>query len=131
MKEMIIPPDRSFGRTFAFIFCAIAAYFYFFANKLILTLLILAIIFLALAQFTPKILHPLNYIWTLFGFLMSKITNPIFLCLVYFLVITPTGLMLRLFGKDILRLKLNGQEESFWIDKEESRTTQESMKVQF
>jgi len=131
MTEMNIPPDKSFGRTMAFILCAIAAYFYFKMNKVLIPLFVISAIFIILAQFKPKLLHPLNFAWTYFGFVMSKVTNPLFLTLVYFTLITPMGLLLRLVGKDILRLKMNIKDKSYWIEKENTRPANESMKVQF
>ncbi len=131
MKEMNIPEDKSFGRTMAFLLMAIATYIYFQLDKLVLPLFITSIILVIIAQLIPKILHPLNYLWTLFGFLMSKITNPIFLTIVYFMTITPMGILLRILNKDLLRLKFKAADESYWITKEESRTSKEAMKAQF
>jgi hypothetical protein len=131
MKDMHIPPDKSFGRTMAVIFFLIAAYFYYSREVILIPLIIIGGAFLFLSQFFPKWLHPLNYLWTLFGFTMGKITNPIMLTLVYSLMIFPISLILKLTGRDLLNLKFKKELDTYWIEKKNTRDLKESMKVQF
>ena len=79
--------------------------------------LIISFIFLFLALLNSKILTPLNKLWFKFGILLGKIISPIIMGIIFFLVVTPIGLLMRLFGKDVLNLKLNKKESSYWIEK--------------
>ncbi len=67
----------------------------------------LALVFLILARWRPGLLAPLNKIWTALGLLLTKVMNPIVMGVVFFIVVTPIGLLMRLSGKDPLRLRRN------------------------
>ena len=88
-------------------------------------------IFLLAALAAPAILTPLNRVWTALGALLHKITNPIILGVFFYLVFTPFGSVLRLLGKDFLRLKLDADAESYWILREPAGPPPESMSNQF
>ena len=75
----------------------------------------IALIFLVLGLINSKILTPLNLIWVKFGELLGKIIAPIVMALVYFVVLTPISLILRLIKKDILKLKILKNADSYWI----------------
>ena len=88
---------------------------------------------LLLGQLSPiayglQILTPLNIFWIKLGILIGKFVSPIIMGLVFFLVVTPIGLIFRSAGKDFLRLKKNSTKNTYWIDKESYKT---SMKKQF
>ncbi len=70
-----------------------------------------------MAVFYPKLLAPLNHLWFKFGLLLHKIVNPVVLAIMFFLVITPIGLLMRALGKDPLRLRLDKAATSYWIDR--------------
>src|SRR5207244_8677553 len=76
-----------------------------------------AVAFLVVAYTFPKALSPLNKLWLKFGLLLYKVMNPLILGLLFFITIAPIGLVMRLFGKDFLRLKMDRQATSYWIDR--------------
>ena len=84
-------------------------------------------IFLVLGIMNSKILTPLNKIWFKFGVFLGKIVSPLIMVIIYFFVVTPIGLMLKVFKKDVLRLKFN-KNKSYWIEKTEPKS---KMKNQF
>ena len=117
MKENIqISSNRSFGIVFFIVFLLVALYPLLNNENPRIWSLILSVIFLFLGIINSKILNPLNILWFKFGILLGKIVSPIVMGVIYFLVVTPTGLLMRLFGKDILNLKFNN-EKSYWIEK--------------
>ena len=87
----------------------------------------ISIIFLILGILNSKILSPLNKIWFKFGLLLGKIISPIVMGIIFFIVVTPTGLILRLFQKDVLNLKFNNNN-TYWIEKSGPKS---NMKNQF
>ena len=78
--------------------------------------LIIAIIFLVLGLINSKILTPLNKLWFKFGILLGRIVSPIIMGIIFFLVVTPIALIMRIISKDLLNLKFN-KEKSYWIEK--------------
>lgn len=86
-------------------------------------------VMLLLALAAPKVLEPANRLWMKLGLLLGRIVNPIILSLMFFLVFTPIALLLRLFGRDLLRFRGDTQASSYWI----TRTPVEAstMKNQF
>ena len=88
---------------------------------------IISIIFLVLGLFNSKILTPLNKLWFKFGIFLGKIISPIIMGIIFFLVVTPIGLLMRLSGKDLINLKYNNNK-SYWIEKNGPKS---KMKNQF
>ena len=86
-----------------------------------------SILFLLLGIINSKVLTPLNKIWFKFGILLGKIVSPVVLAIIFFLVVTPTGLIMRMLGKDLLKLKKN-KNKTYWIKKENNLS---NMKNQF
>ena len=128
MKNLKLPSNRNFGIVF-FIFFFILSLWPLLNNGEILKLpLILSIIFLLLGIFNSKILTPLNRMWMKFGVLLGSIISPIVMGIIFFGIITPTGFILRIFKKDILMLKKNPKNNTYWIDKDNSNN---DMKNQF
>ena len=82
--------------------------------------------FLILGLINSKILTPLNKLWFKFGILLGKIVSPLIMGIIFFLVVTPIGLIMRLLGKDLLNLKYNNK--SYWIEKDGPKS---KMKNQF
>jgi hypothetical protein len=87
--------------------------------------------FLAAAVLYPGVLHPLNRLWTAFGLLLHKVVNPLVMGLLFFLVVTPTALLMRVFGKRPLDLGFEKERESYWIDRDPPGPAPEGMKNQF
>ena len=84
--------------------------------QFIIGLFLISLMFFILGLFNSKILGPLNQIWFKFGILLGKVVSPIVMGIIFFLVITPISILLKIFGKDVLKLKLNNNE-TYWIKK--------------
>ena len=123
-----ISSNKSFGILFFIVFFLIGIWPLFNGEVLRIWPIPIALIFLVLGLINSKILTPLNLIWVKFGELLGKIIAPIVMALVYFLVLTPISLILRLIKKDILKLKILKKTESYWIKREKKIG---SMKKQF
>ena len=91
----------------------------------------LSAVFLLLALVAPKILAPANRAWTKFGLLLHKIVSPIALGILFFGVVTPTGFVMRLLGKDLLRQRFDRSAKSYWIARTPPGPDAESLKNQF
>ncbi len=116
MDDVKIGSNRSFGIVFFIVFLLIALYPLLKGNDLRIWSLIISIIFLILGLINSKILVPLNRLWFKFGLLLGKFISPLIMGIIFFLVVTPIGIVMRLFKKDLLNLKYN-KKETYWIDK--------------
>ena len=116
MDDIKIGSNRSFGLVFSIVFLIIAIYPLINSEGLRVWSLIIAIIFLVLGLINSKILTPLNKLWFKFGILLGKILSPVIMAVIFFLVVTPIGLFMRMIGKDLLNLKFN-KNKSYWIEK--------------
>ena len=110
-----ISSNKSFGILFFIVFFLIGIWPLFNGETLRIWSIPIALIFLVLGLINSKILTPLNLIWVKFGELLGKIIAPIVMALVYFVVLTPISLILRLIKKDILKLKILKNADSYWI----------------
>ena len=117
MDEVKLGSNRSFGIVFFIVFVLIAIYPLINQGEVRIWSLIISFLFLFLGLLNSKILTPLNKLWFRFGLFLGKIISPIIMAVIFFLVVTPIGLLMRLFGKDILNLKLNKKKTSYWIEK--------------
>tara|TARA_B100000579_G_C22696782_1_gene787783 strand:- start:55 stop:441 length:387 start_codon:yes stop_codon:yes gene_type:complete len=122
-----LPTNRNFGIIFSIVFLIIALWPLLKQNDLRLWSLYISGIFFILGLLNSKLLLPLNKIWFKFGILLGSIIAPIIMGIVFFLVVTPTGLIMKLFRKDLLNLKKN-KKETYWLDKDNSNS---SLKNQF
>ena len=111
-----ISSNRSFGIVFFIFFLIVSLYPLLNENELRLWALIISVIFLVLGLIDSIILTPLNKSWFKFGILLGKIVSPIVMGVVFFLVVTPISLIMKLFGKDILNIKKN-KKQTYWIEK--------------
>ena len=111
-----ISSNKSFGIVFFFIFLIISIWPLLNGNEIRIWSLIISIVFLTLSLVYSKILTPLNKLWFKFGILLGSFISPIIMGLVFFIVVTPTALIMKIFGKDLLNLKKNN-EKSYWIKK--------------
>ena len=112
-----LPTNRNFGIVFFIVFLLIGLWPILNNENLRFWSLIISIIFLILGIFNSKLLTPLNKVWMKFGLILGTIISPIIMGIIFFLVVTPTGILLRLFGKDILKLKKN-KSDSYWTIKD-------------
>ena len=117
MDEIKLGSNRSFGIVFFIVFILIAIYPLINQEEVRIWSLIISFFFLFLGLLNSKILTPLNKLWFKFGILLGKIISPIIMGVIFFLVVTPIGLLMRLFGKDVLNLKLNKKKSSYWVKK--------------
>ena len=127
MKELKMPTNRNFGIVFCILFALIGLWPLFNSQNPRYWSLIISFIFLILGLLNSRILNPLNYIWYKFGLFLGSIVSPIIMGLIFFLVVTPIGIIMRILKKDILNLKKNNKD-TYWIKRKESKT---SMKKQF
>ena len=116
-NDVKIGSNKSFGIVFFIVFLIISFYPLINQENIRVWSLIISLIFLILGLLNSNFLRPLNKIWFRFGLLLGKVVSPIIMSIIFFLVVTPIGLLMRLFGKDVLNLKLNKKKSSYWIEK--------------
>ena len=122
-----ISSNKSFGIVF-FLFFLIVSLYPLLKNQEIRYLsFFLSLLFLILGILNSKILTPLNKIWFEFGIFLGKIVSPLLMGAVFFFVVTPIGIIMKLLKRDLLNLRFN-QNQSYWIDKNEPKS---KMKNQF
>ena len=116
MDDIKVSSNRSFGIVFFIVFLLIALYPLINQGEFRLWSLIISFIFFILGILNSKILTPLNKLWFKFGIFLGKIVSPIIMGIIFFFVVTPIGVLMRIFGKDVLNLKYNN-DKSYWIKK--------------
>ena len=108
--------NRSFGLLFFIVFLAFALWPLTKKGEINIYLISIALIFLVLGLLNSKILSPLNKAWIKFGEILGRVIAPIVMAVVYFLILTPISLLVRLFGKDLIGVKFsNDIKKSYWI----------------
>ena len=127
MDDIKISSNKSFGIVFFVVFLLIAIYPLTHGGDIRIWSGMISFIFLVLGLLNSSILTPLNKIWFRFGIILGKIISPVIMAIIFFLVVTPTGLIMRILRKDILNLKYN-KNKSYWIEKEGPKS---KMKNQF
>ena len=120
--------EKSFGVVFSIVFLIVSLYPLTNSEGLRIWALVVSVIFLLLAYVAPKILSLPNKLWFKFGLLIGSIVAPIVMAFVYFATVLPTGLIIRLLGKDLLNQKLDKNAKSYWSERKEPMG---SMKNQF
>ena len=123
--------DRSFGLVFAVVFAIVAFWPLTGGHGPRWWAFAVAAAFLLAALLRPGLLAPLNRLWTRLGLLLHKIVNPLVMGLMFFLVITPMGIVMRMTGKDPMRLRRDGAAATYWILREPPGPEPQSMKNQF
>jgi len=116
MDDIKISSNRSFGIVFFVVFLLIALYPLINDNQIRLWSFIISLIFLILGLIKSRILTPLNKLWFRFGLFLGRIISPLIMGIIFFLVVTPIGFIMRILGKDLLNLKYNNKR-SYWIEK--------------
>ena len=127
-KKHKIPSNRSFGLVFFAVFLIVAVWPLKNEEDIRLWSLVLSIIFLILGILNSKFLTPLNKLWFKFGIFLGRIVSPIVMGIVFFLVVTPTGVFMRLLGKDLLKTNKTKSSSTYWIKRDKQHST---MKKQF
>ena len=129
-SEIELPSNQKFGFFFTFVFVVVAAYFFYSAKVMWAYAFTLAsLIFLVITLVKSDALLPLNKLWMRFGLLLGTIVSPIVLGIIFFGLFTPIAILMRLSGRDELRLKFT-QKASHWISRNEPIKS-DSFKHQF
>lgn len=123
--------DRAFGLVFAAVFALIGLWPLLADGGIRAWALIVAATFMALGLFAPGALAPLNRLWFLFGLLLHKIVSPLVMGLLFFTTVTPIAILMRLAGKDPLRLKFDREARSYWIARVPPGPSPDSLRHQF
>ncbi len=129
-SKIDVGSERGFGFVFAAVFAVISLWPLPGGGGIRIWAAAAAALLLAAALIRPALLHPLNRLWFRFGLLLGHIVSPIVMAMVYFVAVTPTAVIMRALGKDILRLKFDSDAESYWIRRAGDRSAG-SMKDQF
>ena len=127
MNDIKISSNKSFGIVFFVVFLLIAFYPLTNQDDVRIWSIIVSLIFLVLGLLNSKLLSPLNKFWFKFGIFLGKIVSPLVMGLIFFFVITPIGILMKIFKKDLFNLKYNN-DNSYWIEKNEPKS---KMKNQF
>jgi len=126
-----LPSNKKFGIFFSLVFLIASQFFWFTQNNLFFYLfLFLAFIFLILSYAKPNSLKLLNQLWMNFGLLLGIIVSPVVLGLIYFLIFTPMSFIMKLFGRDELKLKIK-TKKTYWLSRTETKLDSDSFKNQF
>ena len=122
--------DRSFGLVFAAVFTIIGLWPLFSSSGVRWWSLAIALVFAGVAFARPSLLAPLNRLWTKFGLLLNRIVSPLVMGLLFFVVITPIALIMRVAREDLLNLKFDPKAKSYWIERKPPGPAPESIKNQ-
>ena len=127
-SKIKISSNRSFGLVFFVVFLIVALWPLKHEEDIRLWSLALSIIFFILGILNSKLLTPLNKLWFKFGIFLGSIVSPIIMGVVYFIVVTPTGVFMRLLGKDLLKTNKEKNASTYWMKRDKQDST---MKKQF
>ena len=122
------PSEKSFAMVFGILFLFTSGFFYKDSHLIGLSFFIIAIMIFLTGFFKPSYLKKANLYWFKFGLLLGGIISPIVMAVIYFLIIFPTGILLKLFNKDPLLKKINKSKSSYWITR---KTSLQPFKNQF
>lgn len=130
-SDIKLPSNRKFGFFFTVIFTIVSIYLFFYDNYSTAYIFsVISIIFFLITILKADLLLPFNKLWMRFGFILGLIVNPVVLGIIYFLVFTPTGLIMRLFKRDELRIKLK-KRKSYWKLRSKGDVNVDLFKQQF
>jgi saxitoxin biosynthesis operon SxtJ-like protein len=130
-RKTVRGSNRSFGIVFTVVFAMMGLAPLIAGHAIRVWSLALAAVFLAIALLMPAVLSPLNRLWLQLGLLLHRLVNPVVMAMMYFGAIVPMGLLLRILGKDLLRLRLDPQATTYWIARQPAGPKPESMSKQF
>jgi len=123
--------DRSFGLVFAGVFLIVACWPLFYRELPRWWALGVSVVFAVIAVWKPALLAGLNRLWIKLGLLLGKVVSPVALGILFYCVVAPIGVLVRLTGKDPLRLKLDSGATSYWIPRKPPGPPPDSMINQF
>jgi hypothetical protein len=117
-NKLEISTNRSFGITFSVVFLIIGFWPLLNNESIRIWSIVISLVFLFLGLLNSKLLLPFNKIWFKFGILLGSIVSPIAMSIVFFIVVTPIGIIMRLLKKDILNRKFDNNAKSYWIPRD-------------
>lgn len=123
--------DRSFGIVFGVVFLIVAVLPLFLSGGIRVWAAIASASFFLVAFVLPKLLAPLNRLWIRFGLLLHHIVSPVVLGILFYLFVTPMSLVMRVMGKDFLRLRFDSASRSYWIERNPPGPRPDSLNNQF
>ena len=127
-SKIKIGSNRNFGIVFFIVFLVVSLWPLTYGEPIRIWSAIISLVFLILGLMNSKLLTPLNKLWFKFGIILGAIVAPIVMGFVFFLVVTPIGLFMRIMGKDLLNKKYDKKKETYWIKRDKPVST---MKRQF
>ena len=127
INKIKISSNKSFGIVFFIVFLIISIYPIINNNEIRVWSIIVSIIFLIMGLRNSRYLTPLNIMWCKFGILLGNLISPIVMGLIFFIIVTPIGLLMRIFSKNFLNLKKNN-DNSYWVKTSNQKS---NMKNQF
>ena len=127
-SKIKIGSNRNFGIVFFIVFLVVSLWPLTYGEPIRIWSAIISLVFLILGLMNSKLLTPLNKLWFKFGMILGAIVAPIVMGFIFFLVVTPIGLFMRIMGKDLLNKKYDKKKNTYWINKNQNIS---SMKKQF
>ena len=130
-NDIQLPSNRKFGFFFTFLFLVLGSYFLFKSSVIAAFIFYGAsLTFFAVSLAAPTALSPLNRLWMGLGLLMGRIINPLVLGLIYFAVLTPLSFVLKLAGRDELKIRM-ARKKTYWVKRSDGRPSSKTFKNQF
>jgi len=131
MNNSKLPTNKTFGYFFTSVFLILGFYFiYIFSYNLAYIIFGISIVFFGITQFKPNLLYYLNYYWYQIGRLLGKFISPLIIALIFFVIISPIAIYMKIIRRDYLRMK-KSKIKSYWIDKKISRDVHEFFNKQY
>lgn len=130
-EEIPLPSERSFGVVMGVFFAILGLYPILKGEPYRVWSLGVSVVFFLFGLFYPLALRPLNLLWFKLGLLLNKIVSPILMGIVFYLIVTPMGLFMKLLGKDLLGLKLDKEIASYWKERVPPGPAKDSFENQF
>ena len=116
-----IPTNRNFGLVFSIFFLILFLFFYKFQKELYYSLLIISFVFFILGIFNSRFLLPINKLWISLGNILGGIFSPVVMFLIFFLIITPTGVIMKIIKRNFMNVEYDKYIDSYWIKNESDK----------
>lgn len=131
MVQTKLPPDRHFGALFTIVFAVLAGINYYRGGHAYLWLVGASAVIGVVTLVRPQLLRPFNALWMRFAALLHRIVSPLVLGAIFYVILTPVGVLQRITGRDTMRRKTEPQAKSYWIRREPPGPPPESLRNQF
>ena len=118
MNKIKISSNRNFGLVFFFVFLIVSIWPIISGESIRIWSVAISLVFLILGLMNSKVLTPLNKLWFKFGIILGAIVAPVIMSIIFFLAITPIGLLMKILGKDLLNKKINKKKNTYWIKRD-------------